>query len=64
MSTIIDEDGMDVKYNDEERLIANSEGVDAYNLHARTYLIVGANSRFEDYDKDGEAQTGCFWIGD
>lgn len=64
MSTTIDEDGMTIKRNEEERLIANNEGVIAYDLHARTYLIVGANSRFEDYEKDGKKQTGCFWIGD
>lgn len=64
MSTVIDEDGMDVKYNDEERLIANSDGVDAYNLHARTFLILGDNSRFENYIKGTSTkQTGCFWIG-
>ena len=41
-------------------LTANNSGVDAVNLHATTYLIVGNNSRFEDY---GEDRTGCFWIG-
>jgi len=43
-------------------LTANNTGVDAKNLHATTYLIVGANSRFEDYDDN--SRTGCFWIGD
>lgn len=64
MTTTIDEDGMTIKKNDEERLVANNEGVVAYDLHAKTYLIVGSNSRFEDYEKDGKKQTGCFWIGD
>ena len=63
MRTTIDEDGMTIKRNDEERLIANNEGVIAYDLHAKTYLIVGSNSRFEDYEKEGKPQTGCFWIG-
>ena len=62
MSTNIDEDGMVIKRDKEERLIANNEGVIAYDLHAKTYLIIGTNSRFEDYEKDGEPQTGCFWI--
>ena len=44
-------------------LTANNEGVQAVNLHATTYLIIGQYSRFEDYDKDGEPRTGCFWIG-
>lgn len=58
--TEISENGMSVKSSsDEEMLIANSQGVDATNLHAKTYLIVGANSRFEDFG-DG---TGCFYIG-
>ena len=63
MTTTIDENGMTIKRDDEEQLVADNEGVKAYDLHAKTYLIVGENSRFEDYEKDGEARTGCFWIG-
>lgn len=63
MTTNIDEDGMSVYRGDVEVLTANNEGVTAYNLHAKTYLIVGSSSRFEDYEKDGELRTGCFWIG-
>lgn len=63
MTTNIDEDGMSVYRSDEEVLTANNEGVTAYNLHAKTYLIVGTTSRFEDYEKDGELRTGCFWLG-
>lgn len=43
-----------------EVLSATSNGVDATNLHAKTYLIVGGRSRFENY---GSNRTGCFWIG-
>lgn len=64
MATTIDEDGMTITQDGEERLVANNEGVIAYDLHAKTYLIVGENSRFEDYEKDGEMRTGCFWIGE
>lgn len=64
MTTNVDEDGISVYRDDEEVLTANNEGVIAYDLHAKTYLIVGTNSRFEDYEKDGEARTGCFWIGE
>ena len=60
MKTQITEDGMTVSKNDEAMLTANHTGVDAVNLHASTYLIVGKNSRFEDY---GDNRTGCFWIG-
>ncbi len=63
MTTKVDEDGMTVYRDNDEMLKANNEGVTAYNLHARTYLIVGESSRFEDYEKDGETRTGCFWIG-
>lgn len=63
MSTEITEDGMKVLREGEEVLTANNVGVIAQNLHANTYLIVGQSSRFEDYEKDGETRTGCFWIG-
>lgn len=61
MKTNISHDGMKVYRNDEEVLSATNKGVDAVNLHATTYLIVGNNSRFEDYQG---AYTACFWIGD
>ena len=60
MSTNIDEDGMSIFRNNEEVLTADNTGVNATNLHATTYLIIGNNSRFEDYGSD---RTGCFWIG-
>lgn len=60
MSTNINEDGMSIFRNSEEVLTADNTGVNATNLHATTYLIIGTNSRFEDY---GSNRTGCFWIG-
>ena len=60
IKTQITEDGMTVYKNDEEVLVANNEGVKAEDLHATTYLIIGTNSRFENYGAD---RTGCFWIG-
>lgn len=60
MKTKITEDGMTVYKNDNAVLTANNTGVDAVNLHATTYLIIGNNSRLEDY---GSGRTGCFWIG-
>lgn len=60
MKTQITDNGMAVYQSGEKVLDANNSGVDAKNLHATTYLIVGANSRFEDY---GNGRTGCFWIG-
>lgn len=64
MSTNINEDGMVITRGDENRLIANNEGVIAYNLHAKNYFMIGDNSRFEDYTKDNKKQTGCFWTGE
>lgn len=60
MSTQITEDGMKVYRNEDAVLTANNAGVNAVNLHATTYLIIGTNSRFEDF---GEHRTGCFYIG-
>jgi hypothetical protein len=63
MSNKLDHTGMYVKRNGQEILTANSKGVEATNLHAKTYLIIGkgdGRSRFEDYLVN---RTGCFWIG-
>ena len=60
IETQITEDGMKVYKNNEAVLTANNEGVKAVDLHATTYLIIGTNSRFEDF---GTNRTGCFWIG-
>ncbi|MBO5867616.1 MAG: hypothetical protein J6Q54_01750 [Oscillospiraceae bacterium] len=63
--TQITPDGMIVKRKaggiDEDVLTATSSGVEATNLHAKTYLIVGGRSRFENYSSN---RTGCFWIGE
>ncbi len=64
MSTQITEDGMTVYRNDEAVLTANNQGVDAKNLRATTYLIIGSNSRMEDFTCNNDKRTGCFWIGD
>lgn len=58
-TTHIDENGMVVSEQGNAVLTANNQGVDARNLRATTYLIIGNNSRFEDW---GE-YTACFWIG-
>lgn len=62
MKTQITENGMTVYRDTEAVLTANNQGVNARNLHAETYLIIGNNSRFEDWTKDGEARTACFWL--
>jgi hypothetical protein len=60
ISTTVSNNGMKVKVNAAEVLTADAEGVKAKDLHATTFLIVGKNSRFEDY---GYGRTACFWIG-
>lgn len=60
IKTQITENGMTVYKDNQEVLIANNKGVQAIDLNASTYLIVGKNSRFEDYVSN---RTGCFWIG-
>ena len=61
ITTTITEDGMTVYRENDEVLVADNLGVRAEDLHATTYLIIGVNSRIEDYDDN--ARTGCFWIG-
>lgn len=60
ITTTITEDGMQIAKGNSEVLTANNEGVTAIDLRAKTYLVIGENSRFEDY---GSSRTGCFWIG-
>ena len=60
IKTTITEDGMRVEKENDIVLTANNEGVKAIDLHAETFLIIGTNSRFENY---GGSRTGCFWIG-
>lgn len=64
IKNLLDNTGMYVTRSDDEILTANNEGVTAINLSAKQYLIVGANSRFEDYtDGTGTKRTACFYIG-
>lgn len=58
--TTVSNNGMKVFADGAEMLRANDEGVVATDLHAKTFLIIGTNSRFENY---GYNRTGCFWIG-
>lgn len=60
ITTTITEDGMTISKNNTEVLAANNQGVYAEDLHATTFLIIGNNSRLEDYNS---SRTGCFWIG-
>lgn len=66
MTNLIDHEGMQIMRGDEEVLDVSSEGIDALNLTARQYLMVGNNARFEDYSNENENEknrTACFYIG-
>ena len=62
IETNIDFSGLKVVQTESGRVLLSVVGnqVDAANLVASTYLIVGGRSRFENY---GDGYTGCFWIG-
>lgn len=51
--------GLQVNRDNEEMLGVDNTGVRAINIWAKKYLVIGANSRMEDY-QDG---TGIFYIG-
>lgn len=60
MHNTLDNTGMYVRRNNDNVLVANNDGVNAINLTARQYLIIGNNARFEDY---ANGRTACFYIG-
>ena len=60
MHNTLDNKGMYVRRNSENILVADNDGVNAINLTARKYLIIGNNARFEDYQYN---RTACFYIG-
>lgn len=60
VETVINNKGMTVNGDGDEKLIANDEGVIAVDLTAKTFLIIGNNSRLENYNGN---KTACFWIG-
>ena len=64
MTNLLDNTGMYVSRSGENVLAANNEGVNAINLTARQYLIIGTNSRLEDYSNGTDTKrTACFYIG-
>ena len=60
LENLLDNTGMYVKRGGDDILTANNDGVDAINLRSRQFLIIGDNSRFENY---GSNRTACFFIG-
>lgn len=64
MANLLDNTGMYVTRSGDAILTANNEGVEALNLTANKYLIVGGNSRFEDYSNGTDSnRTACFYLG-
>lgn len=64
MENLLDNTGMYVNRDNEIILQANQDGVEALNLTSKQFLIVGDNSRFENYDNGtGSRRTACFYIG-
>lgn len=58
-STEVTDNGMKIYKHSSEVLVVDNQGVQAADLHARTFLIIGENSRLEDRGN----RTACFWIG-
>lgn len=62
----INESGMyvvrSVGDSETEILSAGTSGVNALNLTARQYLLIGSNCVFEDYGNNNE-RTACYYIG-
>ena len=64
MTNVLDNTGMRVTRSNEDILTANNNGVNAINLTARKYLVIGENSRFENYSNGTDfRRTACFYIG-
>lgn len=62
ISTQITENGMRVNINNSPVLTANHEGVEAKNLKATTYLIIGDQTRIE-HTGYSIPKTCIYWIG-
>lgn len=83
ITTNISADGLRVYEGEDKtqnlKIKVNSDGVSAEDLTASTYLIIGGNSRFQNYSRlnttiyenngnnievaGTEQRTACFWIG-
>ena len=60
MTTQVTEDGMTISRSGTQVLVVDNQGVEAYNFHAKTFLILAGKARLEPYGAD---RMGCFWIG-
>ena len=55
---------MTVQRSGEDVLVADVNGVQATDVTVRNYLILGLNSRFEDYATSADGKrTACYYTG-
>lgn len=59
IKTVITEDGMTIYRGASDILVADNLGVKAEDLHADTFLIIGNNSRLENYKN---TRTACYYV--
>ena len=59
IKTVISEDGMTIYRSGAEILVADNLGVKAEDLQASTFLVIGDNSRFENYKN---TRTACYYL--
>ena len=57
------ENGLSITEGQNKVLTADNTGVDARNLRATTYLIVGGRIRMQNYWHDRGPGVACFWVG-
>ena len=60
MENLLDHSGMCVRRGGQVLLSADNRGVEAVDVTVGNYLIIGDNSRLEDY---GTGRTACFYRG-
>ena len=58
IENLLDNTGMYVKRSGDVLLQANSDGVEATDVHVNNYLIIGENARLENYPG---GRTACFY---
>ena len=64
MQNLLDNTGMYVRRGKDTILQANHQGVVATDVKVNNFLILGDNSRLEDYsDGTDEHRTACFYVG-
>lgn len=59
IKTVISENGMTIYRGSTEILVADNLGVKAEDLQASTFLVIGDNSRFENYKT---TRTACYYL--